>query len=381
MLHFTPKEFARRTAAFEAEREARSLDAVLLFAQESQFWLTGFDTFGFCFFQCLIAGKHAPTLLARSADMRQAELTSNIEDIRIWKDAAGANPAEDLSAILKERGLAGKRVGIELDTHGLTAANWRKVEAALKDLVTLIDASDLISSLRLTKSTEELTYVHRAAELADDAMDAGLAEIKPGNSEAAILAAMQGAVFAGGGDYPGNPFIIGSGEHALLCRYKTGRQTLQPQDQITLEWAGVYRQYHAAMMRTVIVGEPTSKHRAMHAAAKEALLACEATLRPDAPMGDVFAAHARTLDAHGFSAQRLNACGYSLGTRYAPSWMEHQMFFEDAPTIMAPGMVFFLHMILMDSDSGNAMSLGRTSLITEEGSTPLSRHGLDLISL
>ena len=33
---------------------------------------------------------------------------------------------------------------------------------------------------------------------------------------------MQGAVFAGGGDYPGNPFIIGSGRDALLCRYKSG---------------------------------------------------------------------------------------------------------------------------------------------------------------
>lgn len=33
---------------------------------------------------------------------------------------------------------------------------------------------------------------------------------------------MQGAVLAGGGDYPANEFIIGSGADALLCRYKAG---------------------------------------------------------------------------------------------------------------------------------------------------------------
>ncbi|MEO0914020.1 MAG: Xaa-Pro peptidase family protein [Pseudomonadota bacterium] len=380
MLHFTPEEFARRTALFEEERERRGLDAVLLFAQESHYWLTGFDTFGFCFFQCLVAGKHAPTLLARSADLRQAQLTSTIEDVRIWKDAADANPAEDLADILKARGLAGKRVGIELDTHGLTAANYRKVEAALADLVTLVDACDLISTLRLTKSAEEIPYIRRAAELADDALDAALPRIKPGTDESAILAAMQGAVFSGGGDYPGNPFIIGAGDHALLCRYQSGRRTLQAQDQITLEWAGVYRQYHAAMMATPTI-QPTDQHRHLHAACKAALEACEATLKPGNTMGDVFAAHAKTLDDLGLSESRLNACGYSLGTSFAPSWMEHQMFYEGAPTIIAPGMVFFLHMILMDSDTGTAMTLGRTSLVEETSSTPLSRHGLDLIAL
>ncbi|MGG2478141.1 M24 family metallopeptidase, partial [Rhizobium sp. BR5] len=55
------------------------------------------------------------------------------------------------------------------------------------------------------------------------ALDAALELIKPGADEAAIFAAMQGAVLAGGGDYPANEFIIGSGADALLCRYKAGR--------------------------------------------------------------------------------------------------------------------------------------------------------------
>ena len=67
--------------------EAEKLDAMLLFAQESMYWLTGYDTFGFCFFQCLVVTADGrKVLLTRSADERQAKHTSNIEDIRIWID-------------------------------------------------------------------------------------------------------------------------------------------------------------------------------------------------------------------------------------------------------------------------------------------------------
>ena len=76
---------------------------------------------------------------------------------------------------------------------------------------------------------------------------------------------------------------------------------------------------------------------------------------------------------------RLNACGYSLGARYAPSWMDWPMFYRDNPTIIAPDMVLFAHMILMDSDAGAAMCLGRTYLTTEGAPEPLSRHGAEML--
>ena len=379
MLHFSSEEFAVRRDRTESELENRGLDGMLIFSPESHYWLTGYDTFGFCFFQCLVVGGAEPVLLTRSADLRQAELTSIIRDIRIWKDGRDARPASDLADLIKELGLANKRLGIEFDTHGLTYHNGLRVSNALDGLVDLVDASDLFPTLRLVKSDAEIAYVRRAAELADDALDAGLEHIGPGASESRILAAMQGAVFAGGGDYAGNEFIIGSGEHALLCRYSSGRRNLSPVDQLTLEWAGVYRHYHAAMMKTVIVGEPTSRHRSLHASVREALENSESRLVPGTRMGDVYDAHRQTLDAHGLSESRLNACGYSLGAKFSPCWMDTQMFYEGAETIVRSGMVFFLHMIVMDSANQTAMCLGRTSLVTLEGSEPLSSYPLDLI--
>jgi Xaa-Pro dipeptidase len=379
-LYFEPEEFeARRTRVLE-EMARRKLDALLLFAPESHYWLTGYDTFGYCFFQCLVLTRTGDfTLLTRSADLRQARHTSIIETIVVWTDQANAGPALQLRELLNDLGLLGVRIGVEYDTHGLTAANGRALDEALKTFGAIEDASDLVPGLRVTKSPAELAYIRRAAELADEALDAGLGLIRAGADEAEILAAMQGRVLAGGGDYPANPFIIGSGRDALLCRTKTGRRRLDAEDQITLEFAGVFRLYHVALMRTVLVGSPSDRHLELHEACAEALAACEEAMQPGRSFGEVFDAHARVMEAHGMTKHRLNACGYSLGARYAPSWMDPPMFYRDNPALIAPNMVLFAHMILMDSEAGAAMCLGRTYLTTEAAPQPLSRHGTELL--
>ena len=379
-LHFSPDEFDRRKGALLAAMAQARLDGLLLFQQESMYWATGYDTFGFCFFQCLVvAADGRMALLTRSADLRQARHTSIIADVRIWKDAADANPALDLKDLCAGLGLAGKRLGVEFESYGLVASNGQKLEAAFDGFVPLTDASHLVTRLRAVKSAEEIAHVRRAAALANEADAAALAHIRAGADEGDILAAQHAAIFRGGGDYPANEFIIGSGPDALLCRYKSGRRRLSERDQITLEFAGAYRHYHAAIMRTVPVGDPKPAHLAYHRAAREALLACEAELRPGRTAGDVYAAHARVLDERGLGAHRLNACGYSLGAKFTPSWMDWPMFYEANPWEIAPGMVVFAHMILMDSDTETAMTLGRTSLVGEHGAEALTVPALDLV--
>ncbi len=372
-IHFTDTELALRLANAQQAMQARGLDALFCFEQESMFWLTGYDTFGFCFFQCLIVtadGRMA--LLTRSADQRQAELTSIVSDIRIWKDAANAKPSYDLRDLAEAMGLQNKRIGFEAASYGLTHQNGKALEAAFSGFAPLVDASGLITRLRAIKSDAELVYVRQAAALSDAADQAALAAIRAGADEGEVLAAQHNAIFAGGGDYPGNEFIIGSGPEALLCRYKSGRRKLGRNDQITLEFAGAFRHYHAAMMRTVIVGAPKPLHAPYHAAAQKALTACEDEMRPGQTAGEVFAAHQLVFNELGLSQHRLNACGYSLGAKFTPSWMDWPMFYAGNDWVLEAGMVMFAHMILMDSASGTAMCLGRTCHITRTGAEPLN---------
>ena len=379
-LHFERAEFSQRINRLRELMAENELDGMLLFRQESMFYLSGYDTFGYVFFQCLYLGLDGKLiLLTRAPDLRQAENTSILEDIRIWVDGPDSNPALQLKDILRECACEGLQLGVEYDSYGLTAKNGKLLDSALAGFCRLKDASNLVNRLRVVKSPEELVYVRKAAELADDALDEAHKLVKSGCDEGELLAAMQGAIFRGGGDYPGNEFIIGSGENALLCRYYSGRRKLDPEDQLTLEWAGVYRHYHAAMMRTIPVGRVTDQHREMHAVCLEAMTACESALHPGIPIGEVFDAYARTCDNSGMQKHRLNATGYSMGTTFSPNWMDWPMFYHGNQVLAEKNMVFFLHMILMDSDSGNAMCFGQSYMVNDSGCECLSRHSLELV--
>jgi Xaa-Pro dipeptidase len=379
-LHFAPEEYAARRADAIAAMQGAGLDGLLMFRQESMYYLTGYDTFGYVFFQCLYLGADGRmTLLTRAPDRLQAQHTSVIEDIRIWVDAPDARPAAALRDIIDGLGCRGKRLGVEWEAYGLTARNGQRLSAALDGFCTLSDTSELVTKLRLVKSPAELVYVRRAAELADAALDQADRLARPGAFEGDILAAMHGAVFRGGGDDPANEYIIGSGKDALLCRYYSGRRHLDADDQLTLEFAGVYRHYHSCLMRTIGIGKIDPRMRSMHAASVDALHAAEAALKPGRPIGEVFDAHAAVLDRAGHRAHRMNACGYSLGTTFAPNWMDWPMFYHGNPVEAAPGMIFFIHIIVFDAESGLAMTHGRTSEVTERGARPLSRASLDFV--
>ena len=379
-IHFTATELAarRRRACDAMQRDG--VDGLLMFRQESMYYLTGYDTFGFVFFQCLYlsADGSIRTLLTRAPDLRQAQLTSDIEDIRIWRDRDGANPALELRALLEAHGCKGKRLGVEYDAYGLTAANGKRLEAALDGFCTLTDASMLVSRLRVVQSAAEIAYVRRAAALADDAYDAAVALVKPGAFDGDISAAMHSAILRGDGDEPANEFIVGSGPVALLCRYSSGRRHLAANDQLTLEWAGTFRHYHSAMMRTLVVGKPPARQVEMQEVALEALNACKEQLRPGQTVGSVFDAYARVCDAAGMTDCRMNACGYSLGTTFAPNWMDWPMLYTGNPVVLEPGMVFFMHMIIFDNEAGVAVTPAQTYLVNATGNESLSRSPLHL---
>ena len=52
---------------------------------------------------------------------------------------------------------------------------------------------------------------------------------------------------------------------------------------------------------------------------------------------------------------------------------------KDNPAVIGPGMVFFAHMILMNSEAGAAFCLGRTYIIGEKKPEPVSKAPLGMI--
>ena len=355
--------------------QARGLDALVLFAQESHYYLTGYDTTGYVFFQCAVmtADDSEITLLTRRPDYQQARETSIITDIRLWYDTEDANPARELHAILDEKGLQGARVGVELNTYGLTGANWERVRVALDGWCRLEDGSDIVRGLRLVKSPAELVYVRAAARLADDALIAMMSACQPGTLDTQVTAAGMNVILQGGGDMPPSGPLVNSGPRALYGRSVTGSHEIAPRDQVTIEFAATYRRYNVCIMRTAVVGDVPAGQRAMFDTVRTAIAEMTEAAAPGRPLGEIDDAHRRVFDAAGHTVNRFAACGYSLGATYRPSWMDvPPMLFSGNSTLARPGMVLFLHAMLGNVEAGLAMSIGHTLVITPDGREVLS---------
>src|ERR1700746_338987 len=263
-LHFTRKEFAARQRRTCEEMMKAGLDGLLIFRQESMYWLTGYDTSGYSMFPGMYLGADgALALLTRSADQRQARLTSVIEDIRIWTDREGAAPAGELCDMVGDYGGRGKRSGVEYHAYGLTAQRGKMVDAAFAGFCELVDASDLVRLLRLVKSPAELAYLRQAGRLVDGPGAVSRRLTVPGATVGSVYGEMMNAIMRGDGDPSASRWPMGCGEGALLVPYHTGHAPVAPRDQVQFEIAAAYRHYHAALMYMILTGEPDPRHRHM----------------------------------------------------------------------------------------------------------------------
>ena len=165
-LHFSKEEFSNRKEKTLNSMKNEGVDALIMFRQESMYWLTGYDTFGYVFFQALVLDQKGNViLLTRAPDLRQAQNTSNISDIRIWVDKDGANPADDLKIILDELNLKGKKIGVEYEAYGLTGRNALRLNTVLQNYCSLEDKSELITKLRGKEDEMDALFMKHASEI------------------------------------------------------------------------------------------------------------------------------------------------------------------------------------------------------------------------
>ena len=384
-LNFEDREFRERLSHARDMLKTEGVSAALLFAQETDYYLTGYDTGGFVFFQCLILDSQTDslTLLTRRPDLVQARDTSIIDDIRIWWDSDEANPALELREILNEKGLSGKQVGIELSTHGLTGFNHKRVTDALDGFCTLVDISWPLRRLRLCKSNSELAYVRKAAELCNQSLRDVIAVAKPGIPDTALKATYLKTVLEGGADMPANAPLFNSGRRALYGRGISGIRLLEANDQIVVEYPVSYRRYNVKTEWTIILGELHPQQERMYEVARDALSQMTDAARPGNQLGEIFEAHASVLDAAGYKEQRYGACGYSVGISCAPTSMDvPPMIYPNASLCCEPGMTLFYHVMITNTDSGHAMGVGHTLLVTDDKPEVLNPlpHELSVIS-
>jgi len=367
-IHFSREEFSQRQQKTRKHLQNLELDGLLLFKIEDMYWLTGYESDGFCIFGCMFIGTDgALTHLARPADLGNISYSSICEDVRISPDTEDSTRAEHVKDMLRSLGMEGKKIGIQVDTMGLTPRLFLEISEILDGWCDLTVAPDFIRILRLVKSPQELSYFRKAGEVMDVVMDKVIEATCPGAFEGDIYATFYDTLFRLDADLPAHIPPLGSGDSALNLRYTTKRKNVSENDQVTLELGLAYRHYHVACMGVVLTGpEINNRHLKMHKTSVIALDAVQAALRPGTTVGELYDIYKETLEEHGEHDAVLTVAGYTMGAMWPPTWMEEPMIFEGNPLVLEENMTFFNHMILNDREIGLSMAVGETAIVTKD---------------
>jgi Xaa-Pro dipeptidase len=356
---------------------AIGLDAILLFHQESMYYLFGYDQIGYWVYQTvLLPVDGEPGAVVRKVDEALIREPGLVGDIRVWFDDPDKDPIALTGDILKDRGMTSTRcrVGVEMKSHALLPYYYERLRSELGSSVTFVDASDLVTDLRTIKSPAEIALMRKAADIMDNAFVAGRNVLRPGNRECDVGAAIAHALYANGGDPPAVPAPIASGERTFTGTHGAPTErVMQHGEPATIEIGAAYKRYHAVGLRSAVLGraETRSHAQSLHDSLVAGLAAGEALIKPGNEVRAVAARVLDALDELGVN-RRGRHLGYGIGIGYPPTWLDSLRIKLTDPRTLDSGMTFFYMVGAQLEDGSGYLAVGDPVLVTSTGCEYLS---------
>jgi ectoine hydrolase len=372
---FEKTEFAARLTATKARMATANLDALIVSDPANMNYLTGYDGWSFYVHQCVIVAQDLaePIWIGRGQDVNGAKLTTILphESIVGYSDdhvqSTVKHPMQAVANVLKDRGLAAKRIGVEADSYYFTAKSLEVLRSELPS-AHFEDAGVLVNWVRAVKSNAEIALMKQAARIAERVMQTAIDAIAVGVRQCDAAASIQAAAARGteeyGGDYPAIVPLMPTGVGTSCPHITWLDEPFAAEAGTSIEIAGVRHRYHVPMTRTLYLGTPPKKMRDAAEVVVEGISAGLAAARPGAMARDIHAAWTKTIERHGLFKD--SRCGYSVGLNYPPDWGERTISLRQIDeTVLQPNMtIHFMPGIWLD-DWGIAIS--EAIRITETG--------------
>lgn len=150
-------------------------------------------------------------------------------------------------------------MAVETQTMSVSQFNilrkqFRDIEVVDTDVL-----SNAINSIRSVKDAQELEYIRRAQEIAENAFDQILKFIKVGVTEREIALELDRLMLEGGAEALSFETIALSGENTSMPHGVPSDRKVRSGDFVLMDFGAVFNGYHSDMTRTVCVGQPTGE--------------------------------------------------------------------------------------------------------------------------
>ena len=373
-LKFTREEYADRLAKTRKAMDAMGIDVLICSDPSNMAWLTGYDGWSFYVHQAVIVPPDGePIWYGRGQDANGAKRTAYLAHDNIvgyadhYVQSTERHPMDYLSQVLTERGLGGKRIGVEMDNYWFSAAAYAALQKHLPN-ARFSDATALVNWQRAVKSPTEIDYMRKAARIVEAMHQRIVDKIEVGMRKCDLVAEIYDAGTRGvdgiGGDYPAIVPLLPSGADASAPHLTWDDKPMKAGEGTFFEIAGCYNRYHCPLSRTVFLGKPTQAFLDAEKATLEGMEAGLAAAKPGNTCEDIANAFFAVLKTYGIVKD--NRTGYPIGISYPPDWGERTMSLRPGDrTELKPGMTFHFMTGLWLETMG--LEITESILITDNG--------------
>lgn len=235
-----------------------------------------------------------------------------------------------------------RKLGFE--DHNITYGFHRKLE---KNKVTLKPLTNIIESLRIIKSSVELSYIKAAIKRAEAAFRKLMPFIKAGITERKLALKLEELLKLEGCKILPFEVIVASGFRSALPHAKPTERRIKKGELVVFDWGGEFEGYFSDMTRTILIkGSDISKQKELYCKVLEAQKRAIESVRPGIKASEVDAAARDYIKQEGYDEFFGHGTGHGVGLavheKPVVSWrskdsIEEDMIFTVEPGIYLPG--------------------------------------------
>jgi Xaa-Pro dipeptidase len=303
-----------------------NLDAVYVTNSVSIAYLTGFHAEPFERLMALAVRSDRATLIVPALEQEKASRHSDQVEVVSWRDG------EDAYALVRSALEGCVEIGVEKEHLTVHAAEMLVARTAAREMV---DASPEIRRLRRIKNHAEVEKIARAAAITDAVTEVVLDRLRAGQTELEVAVMIGAAIGEQGGTLAFESLVQSGPNSALPHMHPTSRK-LGKGDFVLLDFGAAFDGYRADTTRMAVVGEPSARHKEIHALVLAAHDAAIAAARAGTTTGAVDSAARSVIEAAGMGDRFFHRVGHGLGIEAH----EDPSLDPGSATVLEAGMVF-----------------------------------------